>query len=87
MLFTELLDLLRVDLNRRIRNGEFTERNLGRKIGLSQTHIHNVLKGARAFSPDIADRILKEMHLTVQDLWGAGLGQNIRGETDERQAR
>ncbi len=87
MLFTELLNVLRDDLNRRVRNGEFTERCLGRKIGLSQTHIHNVLQGARAFSPDIADRILKEMHLTVKDLWSVPVDSNVHKDTDQYQAR
>ena len=43
----------------RIRNGELTERGFARLIGVSQPHVHNVLKGARKLSPQIFDLILK----------------------------
>ena len=29
----------------RLHNGELTERGLARQIGISQPHVHNVLKG------------------------------------------
>lgn len=59
-----LLELLRT----RMRNGEMTERSLARQLGVSQPHIHNVIKGARAMSPDLLDRLLQHLHLSVLDL-------------------
>ena len=41
---------------------------MARLTGVSQPHIHNVLKGVRNLSPEIADRILKTLHLSVLDL-------------------
>lgn len=52
----------------RISNGEITERGFARLAGVSQPHIHHVLKGARALSPAMSDRILEGLGLTVLDL-------------------
>ncbi len=52
----------------RVRNGEITESHLARLVGISQSHIHNVLKGARKLSPELSDRILQQLHLTTEDL-------------------
>jgi transcriptional regulator with XRE-family HTH domain len=52
----------------RIHNGELTERGFARRIGISQPHIHNVLKGVRSLSPEIFDSILKFFHLSLLDL-------------------
>lgn len=51
-----------------IRNGELTERGFARLIGISQPHVHNVLKGARNLSPNIFDLTLKYFHLSLLDL-------------------
>jgi len=51
-----------------IRKGEFTERGFARRIGISQPHAHNVLKGARNLSPEIFDLVLKCLHLSLLDL-------------------
>jgi len=51
-----------------IRNGELTERGFARLIGISQPHVHNVLKGVRNLSPNIFDLALKYLHLTLLDL-------------------
>jgi len=59
-----LLDALR----RCIGNGVLTERGLARWAGISQPHMHHILKGARALSPQIADCILRTLQLTVVDL-------------------
>lgn len=59
-----LLDLLR----KRISNGELSERSLARLTGISQPHIHNVLKGVRVLSPEYADTILSYFRLTPLDL-------------------
>jgi transcriptional regulator with XRE-family HTH domain len=59
-----LLGLLRT----RIQNGELTERSLARLTGISQPHIHNVLKGARSPSPELCDVILRWLRLSPLDL-------------------
>jgi transcriptional regulator with XRE-family HTH domain len=68
MYFEGLLQRLRDLLKREVRNGNLTERGLARRVGLSQSHIHNVLKGVRILSPSVADRILNRLGLTVEDL-------------------
>ena len=68
MYFSDLLDLMRKHLKRQIRNGELTERGLARCVGLSQSHMHNVLKGARILTADVADQILKGLQMTLLDL-------------------
>ncbi len=59
-----LLNLVRA----RLFNGELTERRLARIIGMSQPHMHNVLKGARVLKPELADSLLAAFGLTVMDL-------------------
>ncbi len=74
MYFRELHQRL-IDVAReRVRAGEFTERGLARIAGVSQPHMHNVLKGIRALSPDSADRLLRALRLTIPDpIWkGSG---------------
>ncbi|MEJ7605799.1 MAG: helix-turn-helix transcriptional regulator [Bryobacteraceae bacterium] len=68
MLFFDLQRNLLDALRARIRNGELTERGLARLTGVSQPHVHNVLKGTRILSLDLADRILVHLHLSVTDL-------------------
>ncbi len=58
-------------LKGRVRNGELTERGLARLTGISQPHIHNVLKGARVLSPEIADQILETLKISIFDLFQA----------------
>ncbi|HUK14977.1 MAG TPA: hypothetical protein VLW65_01125 [Bryobacteraceae bacterium] len=55
-------------LRERVRCGEITERGLGRLAGISQPHIHNVLKGKRVLSLEKTDDILRQMRLDVLDL-------------------
>ena len=55
-------------MSARIRNGEFTERGLARLAGISQSHMHNVLKGVRTLSPELADQILDSLAMSVFDL-------------------
>jgi plasmid maintenance system antidote protein VapI len=66
--FENLLQGLRARLQSMIRNGEITERALARRMGISQPHMHNILKGARHLKPDLADRILREMGITLPEL-------------------
>jgi hypothetical protein len=66
--FQQLHGRLVDHLQRRVRNGEMTERGLSRLTGVSQPHIHNVLKGKRLFSLSSADGILRQLRLDVLDL-------------------
>ena len=53
---------------RRIGSGLLTERGLAKKCGLSQPHMHNLLKGIRSVSVESADRILVALECDVTDL-------------------
>jgi hypothetical protein len=68
MFFGDLQSALCDNLRRRVQNGEITERALARLVGISQPHIHNVLKGARILSPALADEILRRLRISVYDL-------------------
>ena len=37
-------------------------------MGVSQPHIHNVLKGVRALSPELSDQILQHLRISLLDL-------------------
>jgi len=52
----------------RVQRGELTERGLARRTGISQPHLHNVLKGVRVLSPEIGDVLLRHLHITLLDL-------------------
>jgi hypothetical protein len=52
----------------RIHNGELTERGFARLIGMSQPHVHNVLKGVRNLSIGTSDSILNIFHMSILDL-------------------
>lgn len=52
----------------RLYNGEYTERSLSRRIGVSQPHMHNVLKGVRGFSTDFGDALLAGLDFSLIDL-------------------
>lgn len=79
MLFQEALEILRISITRRIRNGELTERGLARRVGISQAHMHNVLKGVRVLTPDLADKILVEFRSHLEDLLGAPVPKKAPG--------
>jgi len=66
--FQELERRFIENLKNRIRSGELTERGLARLAGISQPHVHNVLKGKRIFSLSAADHILRVLHLDLLDL-------------------
>ena len=65
---TRLVSVLR----EMIRSGKLTERGAARLTGLSQPHIHNVLKGKRSLSMNAADSILAAVHLDAADLFDSG---------------
>ena len=69
MFFEQLQERLLLLLRAKVQGGQVTERGLAKLTGISQPHIHNVLKGARNFSPEIADSILRKMNLTTLDLF------------------
>jgi transcriptional regulator with XRE-family HTH domain len=55
-------------LRERVRSGELTERGLARLTGVSQPHIHNVLKEKRLLSIETSDRILRRLRMDLLDL-------------------
>lgn len=68
-MYFEILHLRLVAvIKSRIRNGEVSERRLAHISGISQPHIHNVLKGVRVLSPRLADRVLKVLGISILDL-------------------
>jgi len=66
--FTRLQCRLLAHLRDRVRSGELTERGLARRTGISQPHIHNVLKGERLLSIGAADKILRALRLDLLEL-------------------
>jgi plasmid maintenance system antidote protein VapI len=66
--FRDLQTLLIGYVVARIRNGEFSERSLARILGVSQPHLHNVLKGVRPLKPEFADTLLRQFEINVLDL-------------------
>jgi hypothetical protein len=68
MNFRGLHGLLIQHLNRCVQRGDFTERGVARRVGISQPHIHNVLKGDRLLSWESADSLLRELNLNIFDL-------------------
>ena len=63
--FQTLQARLLAEVNTRIDNGYFSERALGRLTGISQPHLHNLLKGARKLSPQLADILLDQLGISV----------------------
>jgi transcriptional regulator with XRE-family HTH domain len=64
-------------VNARIRNGELSERALARYLGVSQPHLHNVLKGARHLQMPLADKFLAFFRISVGDLLTSEELQNL----------
>ena len=66
----------------KMRSGEVTERGLARLTGVSQPHLHHVLKGARLFSAQMADRVMEKLHVDLVTLLEEeGLGEQVRAAT------
>ena len=63
-LFYQLID----EARRRVSAGIVTERQLARLCGLSQPHMHNVLKSFRSLSPESADRLMSALHIDIAEL-------------------
>lgn len=71
-------------LKQRIRSGELTERKLAKLAGISQPHVHNVLKGKRIFSMEMADTILHVLRLDLLDLIEAEEASEIQRRRQNR---
>ena len=67
MNFRDLQRRLVAHLRTLVRSGEATERGLARLTGVSQPHMHNVLKGKRLLSLEMADQVLAQLHLDLLD--------------------
>src|SRR6476469_8084454 len=68
-MYFELLHARLVDhLRERVRSGALTERGLARLTGVSQPHLHNVLKGIRVLSSEMADQVVTQLRLSPLDL-------------------
>ncbi|MDQ6705014.1 MAG: helix-turn-helix transcriptional regulator, partial [Acidobacteriota bacterium] len=72
MYFQVLQERLVGTIRERVRSGQITERGLARLSGVSQPHIHNVLKGVRILSPEFADQVLRQLKITILDLCQRG---------------
>ncbi len=73
--FELLYARLSAHIQRKLRNGEATERGLARLTGVSQPHLHQVLKGAKYFSPEMADQVMERLQI---DVW-ALLAEDAEG--------
>jgi transcriptional regulator with XRE-family HTH domain len=68
MYFHQMQSRLLALLRDRLQSGGLSERRLAGLTGMSQPHIHNVLKGRRRLSPQVADQILLRLGISVVDL-------------------
>jgi hypothetical protein len=85
-MYFELLQLrLIAHVHERMQRGEMTERGLARGTGISQPHLHNMLKGVRVLSPQMADILLHHLHITLLDLLDANelAATHLRDRSDE----
>ncbi len=69
MNFSDLERRLLEDLRARVRRREISERRLALETGFSQPHVHNVLKGARQLTSEVADRLMHRMGIRAEDLF------------------
>ena len=68
MTFQDLQQRLIEELRLRVRSGVATERGLARLSGISQPHLHHVLKGKRTFSIEKSDEVLRRLQIDVLQL-------------------
>lgn len=66
--FQDLQQRLVEELRLRVRSGVTTERGLARLSGISQPHLHHVLKGKRTFSIEKSDEVLRRLQIDVLQL-------------------
>jgi transcriptional regulator with XRE-family HTH domain len=68
MNFENLHELLRLELLRRIENGNLTGAQVARQVGFQQAHISNFLNRRRSLSLEGLDRVLAALSLTVENI-------------------
>ena len=68
MTFHDLRQRLIQELRHRIQSGAATERGLALLSGISQPHLHNVLKGKRELSLRKADVVLHRLQIDLLQL-------------------
>ena len=68
MTFHDLQQRLLEELRQQVRSGAATERGLARSSGISQPHLHNVLKGRRKLSLRKADGVLHRLQIDLLHL-------------------
>jgi hypothetical protein len=68
MTFATLQRRMLVRVRGLLANGELTERGLARMVGVSQPHIHNVLKGVRVLTSDIGDLLIGALGFSLLEL-------------------
>lgn len=76
--FAFLQERLVALMRERVRSGEVTERGLAMLAGVSQPHVHHVLKGARRLSTDMADHLLRRLHIDLFELMEEPWPRNYR---------
>jgi hypothetical protein len=60
-----------------VRSGAVSERGLARLAGISQPHMHNVLKGIRALSLESADCLMRALDVTIPLVVWYGAGMDL----------
>jgi len=68
MTFTQLHELLRLEISRRIDRGQLTGMLLARQAGLRASHISNFIHRKRNLSLPALDRVLAAQALSIEDL-------------------
>ena len=68
MNFSQLVEQVRLELQRRIERGTLSVSLLARQTGLGQAHLSNFLHGRRGVKAETLDRILSAQGLSVEDL-------------------
>jgi transcriptional regulator with XRE-family HTH domain len=69
MKFADIEERLLDNLRARVKRREISERRLALQAGFSQPHIHNVLKGARQLTSEVADRLMERLGLDIEGLF------------------
>ena len=66
--FDDLAQRLVRELGKLVHSGAVTERRLAAMVGLSQSHLHNVVNGMRKLTSTVADQIMLELEWSALDL-------------------
>ena len=82
MNFSDLHELLRQELVRRIESGALTGTRLAQQAGFQQAHISNFLNRKRALSLDGLDRVLAAQHLDLDQILPVELQAGGTGASD-----